>query len=107
MPSEATSEDLSVYWQSQINSWRESGQSQQAYCKTHELSYTRFIYWRRKFEGKLKRSRHRSSSALVPVTCRMPASATGLTLVLPSGLELKGLSEDNLSLAVNLLEQLS
>ena len=107
MPNEATSEDLSVYWQGQINRWRESGQSQQAYCKTHDLSYTRFIYWRRKFEGKLKRSRNRSSSALVPVTCRMPVSATGLTLVLPGGLELRGLSEDNLSVVMHLLEQLS
>ena len=40
MPNEATSEDLSVYWQEQINSWRESGQSQQTFCKTHDLSDT-------------------------------------------------------------------
>ena len=107
MPSEATSEDLSVYWQGQINSWRKSGQSQQAFCKTHDLSYARFIYWRRKFEGKLKRAGNRCSSALVPVTWQMPVSAAGLTLVLPSGVELRGLSEDNLSLAVQVLERLS
>ncbi|TNF47655.1 MAG: hypothetical protein EP304_07365 [Deltaproteobacteria bacterium] len=107
MPNEATSEGLSVYWQKQVNSWRESGQSQQAFCKTQDLSYTRFIYWRRKFEGKSKRARNQTSSGLVPVTCRMPVPATGLTLVLPGGLELRGLSEDNLSLAVHLLERLS
>ena len=107
MLNEAPPEDLSVYWQGQIASWRKSGQSQQTFCKTHDLSYTQFIYWRRKFEGKSKRPRNRVTSALVPVTCQLPVSAAGLTLVLPSGLELRGLSEENLSLAVQLLERLS
>ena len=107
MPNEATSEDLSVYWQEQINSWRESGQSQQTFCKTHELSYTRFVYWRRKFEGKSKRARNRTSSAFVPVTHQMSLATAELTLALPSGVELRGLSEENLSLALQLLERLS
>ena len=107
MPNEVLSEDLSVYWQRQIDSWRKSGQSQQAFCQAHDLSYTRFIYWRRKFEGKLKRARKRVSSVLVPVTCQPPVAAEGLVLVLPSGLELRGLSKDNLPLAVQLLDQLS
>lgn len=107
MQNEVLSEDLSVYWQRQIDSWRESGQSQQTFCQAHDLSYTRFIYWRRKFEGKLQRARKRSSSALVPVTCQPSVAAEGLVLALPSGLELRGLSEENLSLAVQLVERLS
>ena len=107
MSSEITSEDLAVYWQEQINSWRESGQSQQAFCKSHDLSYTRFIYWRRKFEEQLNRAHNRASAALVPVTYQPPVSTAGLTLCLPSGVELRGLSEANLSLAVELLERLS
>ena len=58
MPSEA--ESLARYWLQQIEAWQSSGQTQQAYCKTNELSYHRFGYWRRKFrrqsqEGKRPR----------------------------------------------------
>ena len=107
MPSERTPEELLDYWREHVDSWRQSGQSQQAFCQSHDLSYTRFIYWRRKFEGKSKRARNRTSSAFVPVTQQMSISTEGLTLVLPSGHELRGLSEENLPLAVHLLERLS
>ena len=107
MPSKAKSEALSGYWQQQVDTWRVSGQSQQAFCKAHELSYHRFVYWRRKFEGRSTENQIRSSSALVPVTYRRPTTGGGLSLVLPNGLELSGLSEDNLSLVQQLLERLS
>jgi hypothetical protein len=42
MPSEAESEALASYWLQQIETWQSSGQTQQAYCKTNELSYHRF-----------------------------------------------------------------
>jgi len=42
-------EDLARYWQRQIEAWQSSGQTQQAYCKTNELSYHRFGDWRHKF----------------------------------------------------------
>lgn len=107
MANEATSEELSAQWRGHVERWRNSGQSQQGFCKTHNLSYAQFIYWRRKFEGKAKRPRTQTASALVPVTCKVAISTPGLTLVLPNGLELRGLSQDNLPLAVQLVERLS
>ena len=107
MANEATSEGLAAHWRGQVENWRHSGQSQQGFCKTHNLSYAQFIYWRRKFEGKSKRARTQTASALVPVTCKVPISTPGLTLALPSGLELRGLSQDNLTLAVQLVERVS
>ena len=39
MPVKAESEALASYWLQQIEAWQSSGQTQQAYCKAHELSY--------------------------------------------------------------------
>ncbi len=107
MSTNAASEALSGYWQQRIDTWRISGQSQQAYCKAHDLSYHRFVYWRRKLEKPQTANRSPSSSALVPVTVQGPCTASGLSLVFPNGVELRGLSEDNLSLAQQLADRLS
>ena len=107
MSSKATSEALSNYWQQQIDRWRVSGRSQQAFCKTHDLSYHRFVYWRRKFEGRSTENQSPPPSALVPVIYRPRSTAAGLSLVLPNGLELRGLAEDNLAVAQQLLDRLS
>jgi len=107
MPSETTLETLAGYWQRHIDAWRASSQSQQAFCKAHDLSYTRFMYWRRKLDRQPAGDRVPSSSALVPVLYRPPSTAVGLSLVLPNGLELRGLAEDNLALAQQLLDRLS
>ena len=44
MPVKAESEALASYWLQQIEAWQSSGQTQQAYCKTNDLSYHRFGY---------------------------------------------------------------
>ena len=106
MSSKAASETLSGYWQQQIGTWEESGQSQQAFCKSHDLSYHQFLYWRRKFDGRSTENQSPAPSALVPVIYRPPSTAAGLSLVLPNGLELRGLSEDNLSPVQQLLDRL-
>ena len=107
MSRKAASEALSGFWQQRIDKWRMSGQSQQAFCKAHDVSYHRFVYWRRKLEKPETANPSPSSSALVPVTVRAPRKASGLSLVFPNGLELRGLSEDNLALAQQLLDRLS
>jgi hypothetical protein len=107
MSSKVAPEALSNYWQQQIDTWRVSGQSQQAFCKLHELSYHQFLYWRRKFEDGTTANLKPPSSALVPVMYRPPSTAAGLSLVFPNGLELRGLSEDNLPLVQQLLDRLS
>ena len=107
MSRKATSEALSSYWQQQIDRWQISGQSQQTFCRTHDLIYHQFLYWRRKFEGRSTENQSPPSSALVPVIYRAPSTGAGLSLLLPNGLEFRGLSEDNLSLVQQLLDRLS
>jgi transposase len=107
MPVKAESEALASYWQQQIEAWQSSGQTQQAYCKTHELSYHRFGYWRRKFRQRSQKAQRQKGSGFVPVTHSATSQSTGLSLVFPSGLVLRGIAGDNLPLVCQLLSRLS
>lgn len=102
----ATPSDARVqYWKEHIEAWQTSGQSQQAFCKANDLNYPRFGYWLRKF-------RDQGAVAVVP---RQPAgfvpvvaSPTGshLSVHLPNGIEMHGITEQNLSVVAQLLARL-
>jgi hypothetical protein len=106
MPSKALSDTLAAHWRPLIETWRSSGQTQKVFCREHDLSYDRFVYWRRKFEQCGFDQTRRTSSALVAVTCAPPAATNGLCLVLPNGMELRGLTTDNLGVVQQLLARL-
>jgi hypothetical protein len=106
MPDKAEPEALTRYWLQQIEAWQSSGQTQQAYCKTHELSYHRFGYWRRKFLRQSQAAQRRKGSGFVPVTHSATSQAVGLSLVFPSGLVLRGIVGDNLPIVYQLLSRL-
>ena len=106
MSRKATSEALTTYWREQIDAWQASGESQQAFCQQHELSYHRFLYWRRKLVAQ-KAEPGKGYSALVPVRHQPTCSETTLSLVLPSGIELRGIALDNLAVVRQLLGRLS
>lgn len=97
------SEELMAYWQQQVEAWRGSGLSQNQFCKNHELSYHRFVYWRRKLAGSVhsRSSVQRSGFAVVSY---QPEVDAGLTLSLPNGLVVRGISSGNLSLVRQLLD---
>jgi hypothetical protein len=106
MPSKALSETLAARWRPLIEAWRRSGQTQKAFCQANDLSYDRFVYWRRKFAHGDADPGPRRSSALVPVTCTPMAPAAGLSLLLPNGMELRGLTLDNVPVVQQLLARL-
>ena len=107
MSSKAESEALARYWQQQIEVWQSSGQTQQDYCKTHELNYHRFGYWLRKFRRQSQQAQSQKGFGFVPVTHSAPSQSAGLSLVLPSGLVLHGIAGDNLPLVYQLLSRLT
>lgn len=95
----------SQYWKEQINAWQASGQSQQAFCRAHDLNYPNFGYWLRKLRRLgVVDAAPRRSTGFVPVV----ASPTvgGLTICLPNGIELRGVTEQNLSVVEQLLVRL-
>jgi hypothetical protein len=106
MPDNTRSTALLDYWRRHIGAWQRSGQSQMAYCKTRQLAYHRFAYWRRKLQAGPNTPQPRASSALVPVTYQPSPTSEGLSLSLPNGMTLRGISADNVDLVSQLLEQL-
>ena len=106
MPSKALSDTLAAQWRPLIETWRRSGQTQKAFCRERGLRYDQFTYWRRKFAQGDADQEQRTSSALVPVTCTPAATAPGLSLVLPNGMELRGLTLDNVPVVQQLLARL-
>ena len=91
------------YWQAQIEAWRRSGQSQQAFCRGNDLNYPRFGYWLRKFRRQSATGLRRTAG-FVPVV-GAPWDG-GLSVHLPNGIELRGISEQNLHVVEQLLARL-
>lgn len=95
------------YWQTQIASWQASGQSQIAYCKANNLKYPRFVYWRRKFRQADETARRGGRAAFVPATYVSTKAMEGLAVMLPNGVELRGVTSDNLTVVEQLLNRWS
>ena len=92
------------YWRTQIDAWQASGHSQQAFCKANDLNYPRFGYWLRKFRRGGQVAELRRASGFVPVVAA--SIGGGLSVHLPNGIELRGVSEQNLHVVEQLLARL-
>ncbi len=102
------SESLSTTWKVHIQDWQTTEQSQRAYCKAHDLNYHCFIYWRRKLAGPTKaKTKSVLPSAFVPVQSRPMIVVDDLSLTLPNGITLQGITSRNLPVAQQLLSLLS
>ena len=53
------------FWQAHVEAWRESGLTQRAYCREHELSEMQLSHWKHRLQK--TRRRAGSTSRLVPV----------------------------------------
>ena len=100
-PSDAI--DAKSFWQGQVADWQDSGLTQKAYCEEQGLRYTAFGYWVRKLRRAAEPSPRKKPTCFVPV---VPDTATGLSLTLPNGLEIRGIDSGNLPLVRQLLEVL-
>ncbi len=104
MNTDQQTKSLSTYWSQQIQSWQKTNQSQSDYCRTHNLNYHRFTYWRRKFSGLARRNQTTvQRSAFVPVKSSPSVDTEGLTAILPNGVVLQGITERHLAVARQLL----
>ena len=108
MPNKEKSQAVANYWQQQIEAWQASSQSQSAFCTANDLAYHRFGYWRRKLLSQSRVSPNQTTSSFVPaMTYPKQTAGDDLCLVLPSGLMLRGVTSDNLSVVCQLLNRLS
>ena len=99
------------FWKQHVQTWEESGITQAAYCKAHELQIKRFGYWKRKFIG--TESQSSQSSHFVQIKPVVPSqlietmgSKTTLSIQLPNQFRIEGVTQHNLSLIKQLAEVL-
>jgi hypothetical protein len=107
MSEQPSRETRADFWRAQIDSWQASGQSQLAYCEANALNYPQFVYWRRKFRQPTLAERSGSRQAFVPVIAATPVTHEGLAVMLPNGVELRGIHAHNVAVASQLLRCLS
>ena len=105
MSDPAAPTDLAAYWQQHIDQWKGSGLSQQKYCQANDLTYHRFVYWRRKSERGPGDQEKRDGGGFATVDYR-PDVNSGLALSLPNWLVLRGIRADNIRVVRQLLEHL-
>ena len=53
------SESNHAYWQGHVDQCQQAGMSKAAYCRTHDLNYSKFLYWHQKLSS--------TSNQLIPV----------------------------------------
>jgi hypothetical protein len=98
------SESFSTDWKVHIQDWQTTEQSQSAYCKSHDLNYHCFIYWRRKLAGPTQsKTTSVQPSAFVSVQSSPAIVAEDLSLTLPNGITLQGIISSNLAVVQQLL----
>jgi hypothetical protein len=107
MSDHPTRESRADCWRAHVETWRSGGQSQKAYCQANALSYSSFLYWRRRFQQDREPPGSGARPGFVPVAYTMAESGEGLRVVLPSGVELRGITADNLSVVEQLLSRWS
>ena len=107
MPNKSTTPVHAQQWRQYIEQWRNSGLSQQAFCRDRNLGYHQFHYWRKKLARSPANKPQSRTSALVPVTYPSPSTDNGLSIHLPNGISLRGIASDNLALVEQLLVSLS
>ena len=98
--------DREPYWQEHLARWQQSGLSKIAYCRQENLSIHQLKYWCRKLRPNARVKRKSSRRAFVPLRVATPASTESLTLTLPNGMRVGGISEQNLAVVKQLVEQL-
>jgi len=103
MATKEQSAALAEHWRHHIDAWKASGQSQSSFCKANALNYHRFCYWQRKFQQS-----HQAARGGFAAVSRSPEPAScGLSITLPGGLVVQGITAGNLPLVSQLLNDLS
>ena len=109
------------FWEAHVEAWQDSGLTQRAYCREHQLPETQLSHWKHRLE-KLRR-RQGDAKRLVPIQVigasvtdgrpaeiepprRQDAPDSHLTLVLGNGLRLEIGEEFNPSTLSRVLEVL-
>lgn len=74
------------HWLSLYNEWKQSGESQAVFCRSKEINYHTFVYWRNKHNTKLK-SQNKLSFAKARLSAPISASTNSIRMILTNGVQ--------------------
>ncbi len=90
------------YWARHIRQWETSGDTQQDYCRQHQLKLHQLVYWKRVLSPHSKTSTNKAAFVSVqltqPLALTSPDVSSGLVIELPSGIRIQGVHTENLPL---------
>ena len=96
--STAASNNKIDYWRDHVKRWESSGLAQKAYCKSSEISYNSFGYWRGVFLAEL--TPNQRLSPFVPV--KLASTSTTIDLSQQQAIQIKLLSGHRVYLPVTM-----
>ena len=97
----------SEFWQQHLLRCAESTLSKVQYCREHQLVYHQMMYWQKRLQPDNPTSSEHKASGFLPVIVNGSGDACkGLSLTLPNGLQIHGITDNTLSLIKPLLSQL-
>jgi hypothetical protein len=94
-------------WREHVTLWRDSGLSQVAYCRDHDLCPHNFSYHKRKYSSALVPVKHKLSGFVSVQRLPEPQHNDPLTLHFANGVRLVGITESNVSVVKQLAGMLS
>lgn len=97
-------QNRNAFWQKHLEAWADSGLSQAQYCQTYDLALHQFGYWRRKALNKSNLPTHKTSGFVPVQQTHSYDEGSGLSIMLPNGLTIRGIDQNNLAVAAQLIQ---
>ena len=92
------------FWYEHVVSWRQSGLTQSGYCRREGLKLHQWHYWRKKLDTADQPPT--LSGDFVPVQVTADAHMGCLSVTLPNGVVIEGISRDNVDVVSGLMARL-
>lgn len=104
------SQQRRTFWRAHLEAWSDSGLRQSDYCRIHGLAPQQFSHWKHKLLSPARRDSNCTSNkarGFVQVhQAHGGHEGSGLSIALPNGLMIRGIDQNNLTIAAQLIQAL-
>jgi hypothetical protein len=74
------------HWEGIIDTWRESGKAQRAFCQAKKLSYWSFRYWKKRIENQEADGKPEFVEIVAPPKQSPVSKGISIRIIFPSGI---------------------